>query len=124
MTYPRFIYEAVLLVEVVDGDSVKLRIDVGFHMQRDTPHADGVLYRLAGINAPKGSTPEGIAAKKHLGDLIIAADLRVETLPSPEKYGRYMVIIEARLADEWVNVNNAMLASGFAVTYHGVGKAE
>lgn len=126
MRYPRYIYEAVTLVEVIDGDTVKLRIDCGFGFQRQKRDARGFSYRLAGIDAKKGSTPEGIAAKKHLCDLILAADLRAETVKAqePEKYGRYVIIIEARLADQWVNANEAMLAAGFATPYFGKGKAD
>jgi len=93
MKYPRYRYEAVTLAEVIDGDTVKLRIDCGFGFQRQKRDARAFSYRLAGIDAKKGSTPEGIAAKKHLAALIVGADLRVETLPEPEKYGRYMVVI-------------------------------
>lgn len=112
------------LVEVIDGDTVKLRIDCGFYFQRQKRDGRPIAYRLSGIDAKKGNTPEGIAAKKALTDFVFGADLRVETLPEPEKYGRYMVIIEARLGEQWVNVNNAMLAGGWAVAYFGKGKAD
>lgn len=127
MRYPRYIYEAVTLIEVEDGDSVHLIIDKGMREIRGKMRNGRIepeLYRLSGIDAKKGNTPEGIAAKKALTDLIFGADLRVETLKDPEKYGRYLVIIEARLADQWVNVNNAMLAGGWAVAYFGKGKAD
>lgn len=120
----RYLFENVTLVEVLDGDSVKLYIDCGFYLQRRKGNGDPLDYRLAGIDAKQKKTIEGIAAKKALADLIVGAELRVETLKDPEKYGRFLVIIEAKLGDQWVNVNDAMLAGGWAVPYFGKGKAD
>lgn len=118
----RYLYENVTLERVIDGDSIVLAIDAGFTFHR-LKRGKGMDYRLAGINAPKGSTPEGKAAKAALVALVTGVPLRAESLPDPEKYGRYMLIMEARVGDQWVNVNQAMLASGHAVLYSGVGKA-
>lgn len=118
----RFLYENVTLERVIDGDSIVLAIDAGFTFHR-LRRGKGMDYRLAGINAPKVSTPEGKAAKAALVALVTGVPLRVESLPDPEKYGRYMLIVEALVGVQWVNVNDAMVAGGYAVPYFGVGKA-
>lgn len=124
---PRYRYENVALAEVLDGDTVKLFIDMGMGKVRAKMRSgrlDPYAYRLAGIDARNKATPEGQAAKTALQSLVTGVQLRVETLQDPEKYGRYMVVIEALAAGEWINVNEALLAGGYAVPYAGVGKAD
>lgn len=97
------------IIRVVDGDTVWLDVDLGFDVRRKDS------FRLYGINAPEMRTPEGIPARDHLIQLLANGNsLRLNTHKDRrEKYGRY-------LATLWVggiNVNEQMVADGYAVAY-------
>jgi endonuclease YncB( thermonuclease family) len=95
------------LVRVVDGDTLKLEIDVGFNITRRE-----ASYRLLRINAPEMNTPEGQKAKTALEDYLRGKALVVQTFKS-DSFGRYL--IECRANGE--SVNDWMVQSGFA-QYH------
>lgn len=103
---PAFTY-AAQLIDVHDGDTIHLDIDLGFHTWRR-----GERYRLARINAPELSTPEGRPARDHL-TLLLAAGPLVVTTSKADNYGRYLV----ECSVNGVNLNDAMLRDGFAVPY-------
>jgi micrococcal nuclease len=105
MTSVPFIF-AVELVRVIDGDTVILDIDLGFHTWRR-----GERYRLARINAPELSTPEGPPARDHLISLL-GTPLHATTFKA-DNYGRYLV----ELSVEGRNLNDMMVTDGFAVRY-------
>jgi micrococcal nuclease len=100
-----FTYTAEL-VRVVDGDTVILDIDLGFHTWRR-----GERYRLARINAPELKTPEGPPARDHLTSLLGIP--LIATTSKADNYGRYLV----ELSVGGVNLGDAMVADGFAVRY-------
>ena len=86
---------AAKLIEVVDGDTVDLLIDLGFgvHVKE--------RCRLYGIDAPEMPTEAGKAAKAYLESLIGAAsELFVATRKmtrkpkeKADKYGRYLAVL-------------------------------
>ena len=87
---------AAKLIDVIDGDTVDLLIDLGFgvHVKE--------RCRLYGIDAPEMPTAQGQAAKAYLESLLGAAtgDLHVETVKMPrrpkektDKYGRYLAVL-------------------------------
>ena len=87
---------AAKLIEVIDGDTVDLLIDLGFgvHVQE--------RCRLYGIDAPEMPTAQGQAARAYLESLIGAAtgDLHVQTIKmtrkpkeKTDKYGRYLAVL-------------------------------
>ena len=84
------------LIEVIDGDTVDLLIDLGFgvHVKE--------RCRLYGIDAPEMPTEAGKAAKAYLESLIGAAtgELYVATRKmtrkpkeKTDKYGRYLAVL-------------------------------
>lgn len=109
------------ITEVVDGDTVRANIDLGFHIWvRDEK------LRLHAINAPElrryGAGPKvteaekaaGAAAKAALADLIEGRDVTLCTIKDGKgKYGRYLAQIY--LGD--VYVNQWMIDQGHAVAY-------
>lgn len=110
-------YQAQVL-NVHDGDTLRLRTDLGFYVRFDQ------TVRLAGLNAPELSTPEGKAAQAF-------ADGWVQAHASPyvgvrtqkdkqEKYGRYLATIYD-LADATSTLNAALLAAGHALPWDGAG---
>ena len=110
-------YEAEVIA-VVDGDTLDLRVDVGFrHRLEDR-------FRLYGVNAPEKNTPEGVRAKAfvvqwfkdHPGPYFI------DTMKDKrEKYGRWLATVRAAngqyLCDD-------LISSGNAKAYFGVGPKE
>lgn len=106
-------YQATV-VRVVDGDTVDVDIDLGLRVWKRKER-----LRLAGLNAPEMSTPEGVDAKVYLLTLIPAGTLVVvrTTVDRTEKYGRY-------LADVLVggqSVNQMLLLSEHALPWNGQG---
>ncbi len=104
------------VTKVVDGDTVHVRLDLGIDVRID------LVLRLYGINAPEMSTPEGIAAKYHLIELLGGPlfPLTIRTIKDRrEKYGRYLAVLihEESDAHPTINVNDRMVADGFAVVY-------
>jgi micrococcal nuclease len=96
------------VIDVHDGDTVRLDVDCGFRMWFRGP------FRLRGINAPELPTPEGVAARDALSGKL-PATVRVVTYPDPEKYGRWLGDIYA--GDLFLN--QWMVDNGFAVPYSG-----
>ena len=127
-----FTYQAKL-IEVIDGDTVDLLIDLGFgvHVQE--------RCRLYGIDAPEMPTEAGKAAKAYLESLLGAAtgELFVATRKmtrkpkeKTDKYGRYLAVLyagshtvdmfihgdqtESSIAMMKASINWAMVFSGHA----------
>lgn len=101
------------LLRVVDGDTVKLDVDVDFRMH--FIH----LFRLVGINAPEHDKE----ATAFLENLLLtetawavpgAQHLIVSALA--DKYGRYLVTIPLLNGQ---TANDRMVAAGHAVMYEG-----
>ena len=110
-----FTYSAKIL-EVIDGDTVDVEIDLGF----DIRHL--VRVRLFGINTPESRTrnkdekQKGVAAKNRLKELVEGKTVRIETKKdSTEKYGRYLGVV---FIDE-TNINSQLIKEGHAVEYFG-----
>lgn len=102
------------LVRVVDGDTVDLEVDLGFHLVTRT------RFRLLGIDAPevKGATKAaGDAATAWLREALDGRELAVESVKTG-KFGRWLATLYARQDDgAWRDINAAMLAAGHARPY-------
>lgn len=104
------------ITRVVDGDTVRATVELGCDVRIN------LVLRLAGINAPEMSTPEGVLAREHLITLIgvdpvtrIFAPLTILTVKDRrEKFGRYLATL---IRDDGMDLNRAMVDGGFAVVY-------
>lgn len=120
-----YVYSATVL-RCIDGDTVSLRIDLGFHTSLET-HA-----RLIGIDTPekKLDTKEaGIEAQRHLEHLCFSYAIRrqdnrpvllIQSHKSVyyDKYGRWLVELFGWDSDgNEVNINERMVNDGHAVLY-------
>lgn len=99
------------LRRVVDGDTVKLDIDLGFNMW--------VLdesFRLAHIDAPEMSTEQGKAARVFL--ISALSPITVLSLNSlgQDKYGRWLAEI---VMPDGSKLHDLMIAAGHAKPYEG-----
>jgi micrococcal nuclease len=112
-------YKIKNLVEVIDGDTVDIEIDLGFDVfikQR---------LRLQGIDAPESRTKDlvekelGLKSKAWLIKKLKQSNLIVQTikLDSVEKYGRMLGVIYKQ--GEEISINDQMINEGFAWSYDG-----
>ena len=111
-----YVYKAHV-VSVYDGDTCTVDIDLGLHTWI---HEEKI--RLARINAPeiRGQEREqGILSRDYLRELILNRDIILNTIKDKrEKYGRYLGEIWVKDDnDMYFNVNNKMVAEGYAVYY-------
>ena len=116
-----YLYNAEV-IKVVDGDTFKINIDLGFEV-----HLGPKSVRLYGVNTPESRTTNleekkmGLAAKEFTDQWITAAGkkVKIETiLDKNEKYGRIL----ARVWNEAGEcLNEAIVKSGLAREYFGVG---
>lgn len=90
------------VVRVADGDTVSV-LD-----ERNTQHK----VRLFGIDTPEQSQPYGKAAKNALLDMVGQQTVGVVVVTT-DSYGR----VVGTVYREGVNINNAMVASGYAWWY-------
>ena len=93
-------------VRVIDGDTIVMTIDLGFHMQLTEP------VRLFGINTPELDGPEAdkaARAKAFTESLVLGQQLYVEThlYKEREKYGRILATV-FRMGDT-ISVNQKAL---------------
>ena len=94
------------LVKVVDGDTVDLDVDLGFHMTAR------IRFRLARINTPevRGKEKEaGLLAKAFVLHELLNADIVVKT-EKTGKYGRWL----GEIFVEGNNLNDALVKNNHA----------
>ena len=115
---PSYTYAAIV-ERVVDGDTLKVQIDIGFGI---TVHEK---LRLRGINTPELSTPEGERAKKFVAGLLPAGSAIVlkSHRTRVDMHGRFVAdvfyIKEAahprEIIESGVYLNQELLDKGLAV---------
>lgn len=107
-----YCYKVIEVKKVVDGDTIDLVLDLGFHV-----HAVKRI-RLKGINAPESRTRDkeekikGLAAKKRLGELCENKPIILKSF-GIGKYGRTL----GELYCEGASINNQLLSEGHATEY-------
>ena len=107
-------YYKVEVLRIVDGDTVDVRVDLGF----DVWHKCRV--RLMGINAAESRTRDleekarGLAAKQWLIDKVEFKDVEMQS-HGKGKYGRIL----GELFVNRVNINKLMVKEGHAKEYDG-----
>ncbi len=113
-------YRVKKLINVVDGDTIDVEIDLGFDISITK------RVRLAGIDTPESRTTNkmekslGLESKAKLKQLLSDAKLiiiKTEKPDSSEKYGR--VLGWLYVDDTKVSINDTLIASGYAWSYLG-----
>lgn len=121
----RFWYGATVL-NVIDGDTVDLMIDLGFNIHHK------IRVRLYGVNTPESRTSNkeekvlGLKAKDFTKDWLTSHKwVYINTIPDKnDKYGRILAKI---YSSENINdpstacLNKDIVESGLAREYYGVG---
>ena len=115
-----FEYYVKQVINVVDGDTIDVVIDLGFDISFTS------RVRLAGIDTPESRTSDkaekalGLESKKYLSDRIKAAKtvaIKTEKMDSSEKYGRILGWLY--LDGEGNSINHEMIEKGYAWGYLG-----
>ena len=109
------------ITRVVDGDTLKALVDVGFNMHHD------VTLRLYGIDCPETRTKnleekeKGFEAKAIMIQLLEACEYVVDIKShGVDKYGRCLAeIVSVTSHGERKNINRILLDEGLAVDYYG-----
>ena len=107
---PEYRYTARVL-RWVDGDTVDLRVDVGFFLRLED------RFRLYGIDTPERGQP-GYKEATAMADTLAPADtvVLIRTYkPYRDKYGRWLA--EVFVGD--TSVNEQLLIQGMAKAYDG-----
>ena len=102
-----------LVRSVYDGDTCRVDIDLGLGIW-----IRNEKLRLVRINAPEltGDTKAvGIASRDALREMIDGKEVIIETIKDQRgKYGRYLAEIWLPENDGFVNINDQLVAQGFA----------
>jgi micrococcal nuclease len=113
-------YNVKKLINVVDGDTIDVEIDLGFDISIFK------RVRLAGIDTPESRTSDkyektlGLESKAKLKQMLSGATrivIKTEKPDSSEKYGR--VLGWLYIDDTNISVNDTLIASGYAWSYLG-----
>ncbi|MEK7263233.1 MAG: thermonuclease family protein [Bacteroidota bacterium] len=101
------------VISVYDGDTITVDIDLGFNIIMR-----GEKVRLHRINAPelKGrSRKKGLASQDYLRSLLLEKEIDLQTVKDrKEKYGRFLGEIWLTIDGKEININDEMVAKGFA----------
>lgn len=97
----------ILQHRVIDGDSIKAILYLGFGLQYDT------VIRLHGVDAPKLSNPRGKQAKEKLTEYMQADKLVCEAVDDLEVFGRVL----GRVFADGVDLNQRLIDEGYAEIY-------
>lgn len=99
------------VVRWVDGDTVDLRVDLGFHTFVET------RFRLYGIDTPERGQKNHDEAW-HLAETLapVGAVVTIHSYKNADKYGRWLAEI---ITATGTSVNNGLLTAALAVPYFG-----
>ena len=112
-----YLYNATI-IDVYDGDSCTIMLDIGFHLFLEED------ARLYGIDTPELRTKNleekkaGYKARDYLRKRILNKDVKVRTYKEG-KFGRYLIDIFLLEGDEYTNINKELIEKGYAKPYLG-----
>ena len=110
-----------IIVEVTDGDTIKVNIDVGFNTW-----INNVVIRLQGVDTPESRTVNatekafGVASKNYIKKMLPEGSKHVVTTTIDDKYGRVLgdFLIEGKSLCEMI------VKEGYGVPYKGQNKSD
>ena len=112
------------LQRVVDGDTIDVNIDLGFHIWHK------VRVRMLGIDTPESRTRNleekalGLASKARLKELLKGQKLDIECSKEKGKFGRVLGVVFATDKEgNRIDCNNQLCIEGHARPYFGGKKA-
>lgn len=107
--------------EVIDGDTFRCRVELGFYISAY------LSCRLIGINAPDDGEPGKAESADMLDDLLSASlfggTITVRSVKADKYAGRFDAVVWVTSpAGAAVNANQRMIDLGYAVPWNGKGK--
>ena len=121
-----YTYRATV-IRVVDGDSIRMSISLGFGCHLFGTDGRGMDIRLFGLDCPeaRGGTPaqkaHGLLAKAYVEEHLKVGEAYEITTHQRGKFGRYLATI--RLSKRRT-INDLLVDALLAVPYHGQNKDE
>lgn len=109
---PQYVYTAKV-VEVVDGDTLRLDLDLGLRMRSVQP------VRLAGVDCPEHGTAAGDAATGYVRSLLQPGDTVTVATRKPDKYGRVLGSVDV----DGTDLATTLIRLGHGRPYDGGAKA-
>jgi len=102
------------VTDVYDGDTCTVDLDLGL---RTWVKSEKIrLHRIDAKELRGEERAAGLLARDFLRSLILDREIFIETIKDRKgKYGRYLGEIWLQKDGEWINVNDLMVAEGFAV---------
>ncbi|MGG7653520.1 thermonuclease family protein [Kocuria rosea] len=100
---------AARIVRWVDGDTVDLVVDLGFHLSVTT------RFRLYGVDTPergRSGFGEATAFCERLAP--VGSVVRIESFKAADSFGRWLALVYTL---DGVNINGALVEHGLAVPY-------
>lgn len=100
---------------VIDGDSIDLSVDLGFHM------TFFLRVRILGIDTPETRTRDleekkaGLAAKAYVQELLTGT-VRIRTVKT-DSFGRWLAHLWYEADDGWHSLSAELIKTGHAVPY-------
>lgn len=107
----------VMLVRVVDGDTVRVTIKVVYNEKYQYLAGSEVRVRLADINAPEIDTEAGIIAMNELKKILSKASklyMDIDDIYVTDRYGRLVAVLYAEIDGKLLNVNAYLVENGYA----------
>jgi endonuclease YncB( thermonuclease family) len=107
------------VVRWVDGDTVRLAVDLGFGITRDD------VFRLYGIDTPERGQPGHDAATAFcMGAAPVGSLVTIQSLKplKRDKYGRWLAMLTPITTS--TSVNDALVVAGLARPYFGATKGQ
>lgn len=100
-----------VVVRIVDGDTVRLRLDLGWYVQLEAN------CRILGVNSPEIATQQGLQAAQWAAEQLPAGIRVMYESSQLDKYGRPL----GRLTygNPVMDYGAQLLAAGLAVPYDG-----
>jgi micrococcal nuclease len=115
-TKPVYIYRVVKVVKVVDGDTIDVLLDVGFHtyLQKRLRFLKIDTWEVRGEERE-----QGLLAKDRLIELLDESDaVYVQTVMDARgKYGRVLAWLWTEKDSAMTNINDQLLIEGHAQLY-------
>ena len=103
-------YAVIEVVRVVDGDTIDLRIDLGFHLTAT------LRFRLLGVDTPERNEEGWAEASRFSKEWLNGKKVRIRTFKS-DSFGRWLGMIYEEDVDYVSVLNEALIDSGHAVEY-------
>lgn len=111
MSKSMWLFTRCELGEVIDGDSIKLSVDLGFYVNTT------VHIRLLGVDCPERNDPEAWRLAREFAQnwLTETGKITLECF-GREKYGRWLGRV---FNAQGKSLSDALIDSGFGVPYEG-----